>query len=216
MKNVLILVPHCDDEILGCGGAIQYHISRGDRVSVCFVKDVYDERSKIQYNDSIKVKSFLKYNNAFYLKIKPSDISPINTNTLSVIETFISEQTPDILYITHPGDTHQDHKALYDIVKIVTRTYSKFLINQILCCETISSTNSSIESNNPFIPNYYIHLTENQIKNKIDALKIYNSELRQLPHPRSEEGILNTAKFRGQSCGSQYAEAFVSVRTILN
>ena len=73
MKNVLILVPHCDDEVLGCGGAIQRHIARGDSVSVCFAKDIYDERSKNQYNDSLKVKSFLKYNNAFYLKIKPAD-----------------------------------------------------------------------------------------------------------------------------------------------
>jgi LmbE family N-acetylglucosaminyl deacetylase len=216
MKTVLIIVPHCDDEVLGCGGAIQNHIAKGDRVSVCFVKDVYDERSRIQYNDSLKVKSFLKYSNAFYLKIQALDLSPINTDTISIIENFINEQTPDILYTTHPGDTHQDHKALYDIIKIITRTYSKFFIKQILCCETISSTNTSVEFNNPFIPNYYIHLLENQIKTKIDALKLYNNELRQPPHPRSEEGILNTAKFRGHACGSQYAEAFVNVRTILN
>jgi LmbE family N-acetylglucosaminyl deacetylase len=216
MKSVLVLVPHCDDEILGCGGAIQYHIDRGDNVSVCFVKSVYDIRSKIQKKDSLNAKAVLNYSHAFYLNIKPKNLTSINAGTLSIIEKFISDQTPDILYTTHPVDTHQDHKAVYDIVKIVTRTYSKFLISQILCCETISSTNTSIELNNPFIPNYYIHLTENQIKNKIHALRIYNNELRPAPHPRSEEGIFNTAKYRGQACGSQYAEAFVNIRTILN
>ncbi len=33
-KNILILAPHMDDEIIGCGGVICKHIQNGDRVTV--------------------------------------------------------------------------------------------------------------------------------------------------------------------------------------
>ena len=37
MKNVLVVVAHPDDEILGCGGTIAYHSSHGDTVRVLFI-----------------------------------------------------------------------------------------------------------------------------------------------------------------------------------
>lgn len=37
--RVLVLVPHADDESLGCGGAIALHHRQGDRVKVVFVTD---------------------------------------------------------------------------------------------------------------------------------------------------------------------------------
>ena len=35
-KNILVLAPHMDDEIIGCGGVICKHIQNGDSVAVVY------------------------------------------------------------------------------------------------------------------------------------------------------------------------------------
>ena len=35
-KNILVLAPHMDDEVIGCGGSILKHIYAGNDVSVLF------------------------------------------------------------------------------------------------------------------------------------------------------------------------------------
>ena len=37
MNRILVIAPHPDDEILGCGGTMIKHIEAGDEVYVCIV-----------------------------------------------------------------------------------------------------------------------------------------------------------------------------------
>ena len=37
MANVLVIAPHADDEVLGCGVAIQWHVEKGDTVFDPFI-----------------------------------------------------------------------------------------------------------------------------------------------------------------------------------
>jgi LmbE family N-acetylglucosaminyl deacetylase len=37
MKRILVLVPHPDDEVLGCGGTIAKHSKRSDEVYLCML-----------------------------------------------------------------------------------------------------------------------------------------------------------------------------------
>ena len=38
-KKILIVAAHPDDELLGCGGAILYHLSKKDKVRVIIVAE---------------------------------------------------------------------------------------------------------------------------------------------------------------------------------
>ena len=44
--------------------------------------------------------------------------------------------------------------------------------------------------------------------------KIYKSEVRAWPHPRSLKAIKNMAMYRGSQIGKRYAEAFITLREL--
>ena len=44
MRSVLVIAAHPDDEVLGCGGTIARHISRGDKVHSVFMSDGVNAR----------------------------------------------------------------------------------------------------------------------------------------------------------------------------
>ncbi len=64
-----------------------------------------------------------------------------------------------------------------------------------------------------FKPNYFVNITE-QMDSKIAALKHYDIEMRDFPHPRSYEGVQHLGRVRGMTVGVQYAEAFEVIRRI--
>jgi hypothetical protein len=46
-ENVLILAPHPDDEIIGCGGAIIKHRNKGSKIFVIYLTDGREGNKKI-------------------------------------------------------------------------------------------------------------------------------------------------------------------------
>ena len=64
-----------------------------------------------------------------------------------------------------------------------------------------------------FTPNLYIDI-ENEWEAKYNALNIYGSEIRDYPHSRSIQGIMNLAKIRGNQVGLKLAEAFEIIRKV--
>jgi len=58
-----------------------------------------------------------------------------------------------------------------------------------------------------FQPNVFIDISVN-LEEKLELMKIYDSELGEHPFPRSERNIRALATYRGATCGVEYAEAF--------
>ena len=54
------------------------------------------------------------------------------------------------------------------------------------------------------------------LQSKLDAYACYKKEVRPGDHPRSLDSLKTLAKFRGNSVGRPYAEAFVVIRHISN
>ena len=89
------------------------------------------------------------------------------------------------------------------------------LWEEIRTFEVTSSTDYGHKSiTNSFSPNLYINVIDFWDK-KLEALKAYNTEMRNLPHARSIEAIENLAKYRGNQVGLFYAEAFEVIRKIV-
>ena len=97
-----------------------------------------------------------------------------------------------------------------------TRPKSQTFVEKIFCFEVTSSTNFSFynDRNKIFNPNVYIDI-KRFIKKKLSLLKLYKSEMRAWPHPRSMQGVKNLAKNRGSQIGVKFSEAFINIREII-
>jgi LmbE family N-acetylglucosaminyl deacetylase len=121
------------------------------------------------------------------------------------------EIKPDIIFTHYENDLNIDHQITYQAVVTATRPMEDESVKEIYSFEVLSST----EWNYPlsFSPDLFFDISET-IKLKKEAMKQYNSELCQFPHPRSIEGIELNAKYHGMRVGKAYVEAFKTVRVI--
>ena len=212
MKKVLVLVPHHDDEVLGFGGSIAKHVRLGNKVSVAFLRGPYDTRSRSQFNCSEAAKSVLNYHQKIDLLFTEKELTEFCLATLCKLEDFLSNESPDILYLPHTLDVHQDHHQTLSLARIATRTWGPNSIPVILSGEIISSAGNAYQST--FSPHYHEVLEYSDIAIKQKALEAYTEEIKEFPHPRSAKGIEIYANKRGMEAGVEYAEAFEILRFI--
>jgi LmbE family N-acetylglucosaminyl deacetylase len=215
-KNVAIIVPHGDDEVLGFGGVIQKHIKNKDEVSVIFTRKPIDERTQIQFNDIDNAKNLLGYHKKYCLGMSEIEMSHEPITLFRRMEKILKLINPEIVYTTFWGDIHQDHKITYEWACRAVRVWGPLNVKQFFVGEIPSSTDQyPTISGISFTPNYYVPLTEDELKIKIDALECYGTETCKYPHPRSRKGIISKSEIRGQECGNEYAESFINLRYII-
>ncbi len=226
--NVLVVAAHPDDEILGCGGTIVKHVKAGDKVLTSILAEGITSRSKERNREKHKTE-LMNLRNAARIA---NDILGIQTlefydfpdnrmdsldrlDIIKKIEELIEKHKPDIIYTHHAGDVNIDHRRIHEAVIVASRPIpNKHLIKQLLFYETASSTEWQVPgSAPPFSPNWYVDISDH-LTQKIKALTIYKSEMRDWPHARSLKTIEYLAKWRGSNIGVDSAEAFILGRNI--
>jgi LmbE family N-acetylglucosaminyl deacetylase len=91
---------------------------------------------------------------------------------------------------------------------------SKNVVKEIYMFEIPSSTEWAFGQFNPvFCPDVFYDIS-GTLEIKIRAMQIYESEIRQFPHPRSPEALTAVASRWGTVAGIQSAEAFKLLRLI--
>ena len=214
--KILIIAPHPDDEVLGCGGTIKKHAKTGDEVYLCIVTKAYapewsDDFIKNREKEIAGANKSLDIKKTFFLDLPTVKLDTIPQKELNLkIGTIVSKIAPDILYIPYGGDLNHDHRLVFEACLVAVRPVGN-KIKKILAYETPSETEWGIKQ---FAPTVYADITET-LDNKLKAMACYPSELRQYPHPRSLEAITVLAKKRGTDVGLLVAEAFVLIREIL-
>jgi LmbE family N-acetylglucosaminyl deacetylase len=138
------------------------------------------------------------------------DVVPMKELVAAISEVFASFQ-PNEIFVPHYGDVHSDHQAVFKAVASSSKWFRNPSINRILAYETPSETDFGLKPNESFSPNVFIDISP-YLQQKIDAMRIYESELGQHPFPRSEESIRALATIRGASSGFDFAEAFQLLR----
>ena len=217
MNNVLIIVAHPDDEILGCGATMAKHVKNGDKVKVVFLADGFSSRVNDinRYSSAEKASKFLGCMEPVFLNFPDNQLDTIPLlDIVKKIEKSIESFQPSIIYTHHYGDLNIDHQLTHKAVITASRPRYKFTVKEIYSFEILSSTHwQSLSMGNEFIPNYFVDVNE-FMDIKMSALQCYDSEIMDYPNARSYNAVENLAKFRGSLVGLRAAEAFVVLRNI--
>lgn len=217
-KKILVIAPHMDDEVLGCGGTIVKYVAAGDEVFVCFIAHrVYNhkfnkKKNEIEKKHTLKAKEILGYKEAAFFDMDDERLDLSVQDILIALERHLLKIKPSVVYCPFKGDNHQDHRAVFDAARVALRPSAMTFVEKLLMYEVPSSTEQSPPiPENAFLPNYYVDI-EASIDKKIKALECYETEKRAYPHPRSVEAIRVIAQKRGTEVSFKYAEAFMLLR----
>lgn len=114
----LVLAPHPDDEVLGCGGAVLRHIERGDCVRVVIVtdgaygvKDADDRYALTRKTESIRAAETLGYGNPIFWSLPDRGLA-YGESLIARILDCIEEFSADFVYAPSWWEIHPDHIAL--------------------------------------------------------------------------------------------------------
>ena len=222
-KIILVIVSHTDDETIGMGGTIVNHVDRGDKVYCMAMTDWVGSRNidnDLELNkrllaakEASKTLGFkwLKFNN--FPDNAMDSVSLLEI--IKVIETEKKRIIPDIIYTHSAFDLNIDHRIVNQATLTAFRPQPNETYQEIRTFEIPSSTDYANKLfTYSFNPNLYINIGKNWTR-KYEAIKNYDSEIRQYPHSRSYKGIENLAKYRGNQVGLEYAEAFEVIRKII-
>ena len=216
MKKILILSPHADDEILGCGGFKSKYSKHNYKINVLILTnankgapEVYSSKiiEKIR-NEAKQANKLIGTDKLFFENLPALNLTNYPIYKISnLINKYIIKIKPEIILIPSSNDIHDDHKIIFKAAKVSARFNKKTNIRKILSYEVLSETEWN-ENEKSFNPNYFVILNHLDIKNKVKAFLKYKSQVKKFPHPRSKEAIINLSKVRGSNVFVNYAEAF--------
>ena len=208
MVKKLVISPHIDDEVLGCGGILD----KDTFVLYCGVENRYvngDMSISVvtRINELKKVSKFLNFD----FKLLDNKVNNFQLKDLiGEFEEVISRLKPQQIYIPYPS-YNQDHRIVYEASLIATRPHDiNFFVKKVLVYEQPhvffwDKTHNIISG---FVPNYFIPI---DINKKIKAYELMKTQVRSF---RSSENLKSMANLRGTQSNNEYAEAFQILRWV--
>ena len=222
-QRLLVIAPHSDDEVLGCGGLMSKVKNEGGKVFVLifnlgFEKDDTKESQEKRKNEVQEAMKVLKVDDYHLVHEKADDNRDLDAEPLhSLIEVIESTSnvslekiSPTIVAIPTIFSHHQDLVHVHNACIAALRPISTPISSVVLSYE--APEHSRWSASGVFEPNLFVEI-DDVIENKIIAFNKYRSQIR--PGGRDDDSIRNQAKYRGQEVGKNLCEAFYVHRFIL-
>ncbi|WP_029201183.1 PIG-L deacetylase family protein [Oribacterium sp. NK2B42] len=211
--KILVFAPHNDDEVLGVGGAISKYTKEGHLVTVCEVTS--GPKYKMMQQEAIKAHKMLGVENSIFLNLPVAELADYSKTELNAkVGEVVQRIKPEIVYMPFIWDMHLDHRYVTEAVLVAIRPLPECTVKKAYMYETLSETGWNIPyGDHSFSPTSWVDIEET-IEDKINAMRCYQSQIKDYPHPRSIEGIKSMAAYRGSTIGVKYAESFMLVREI--
>ena len=216
--KTLVVAPHADDEILGCGGTLLRRSDEGHEIAWTLVtkaslKAGFDLSLIEKKNKEITaIKELLKIqsSNFFQLDYKPASLDSVPLGQLiSDFSSVFRKFEPTEIFLPFSGDIHSDHRVVFDAVCACTKCFRYPSVQKIYAYETLSETDFSLDPTKlSFRPTSFFDISH-YLEKKIQLLNVYSSEISDFPFPRSETSIRALAALRGSRIGTLASESFM-------
>jgi len=213
-KKILIIAAHPDDETLGCGATI-HRLSKDNEIQLITFTDGESSRGDVQKNRNEKleyVSEILGIDSFSYGNFPDNAMDSVSLlNICKFLDSQI-EVEPDIIFTHFYGDLNIDHQLVTRATLTVFRPQSGKK-QQIYSYYVPSSTDYNPINN--FDGNCYFQVSGENINRKFKALQVYQNEMREYPHSRSHDNVLNLMKVWGSEIGFHAAEKFKLIRGVI-
>jgi LmbE family N-acetylglucosaminyl deacetylase len=202
--NVLAIGAHPDDIEYGCGGMLTKYAQKGHDVYLWVASDGSlggdgSLRRKEQADSAI----IMGAREVFWGEYADTEV-PLTRELIVRLEAVIRQIKPRMIFVHCPDDTHQDHRHLAQGTLSATRYVPNFLFYE-------GPTTQN------FTPNCFTDI-EKVLDKKLACLEAHRSQVAKtnIEDLTILELAVSSANFRGIQGRVKYAEAFQSVRLLLN
>jgi LmbE family N-acetylglucosaminyl deacetylase len=203
MRRVLVISPHPDDESVGCGGTLRRHAVEGDEVHVVFLTSGEVGGHGVAHTASVREAEARAA--AAILGVASTDFWRARDGALCAVAPLVArlraridELRPDVIYVPHAREMHQDHRAAARLLKRVLAN-GRAPASEVLAYEVWTPLERMDE-----IVDITPYLDE-----KLAAIRAYRTQCEVM---RFDDAFLGLARYRGEMFlwpGGPYAEIFV-------
>lgn len=230
-QRLLVIAPHADDECFGCAGTIARVKSLGGEVYVivCSVGDLkhYDGKEGIvtgsrRIEELQEVMDFLEvddwdvlYRDAdSHLRLDAMPRRDLIAQFERDSKLALDRLQPTMLALP-VSSYNQDHDAVFRAAFTAARPGVPSIksFQRIVLGYDNTSLFWSLEREK-FHPNFYIDIS-NFLQKKLDALSMYESQMRDAIHHSSVQNVEYTARVRGREVSVEAAEGYMVFRHVL-
>jgi LmbE family N-acetylglucosaminyl deacetylase len=191
--KILAVGAHPDDIEFGCYGTLSHYADLKDYVHFVLFSSG-EKLEKIEIREKEAFESAEKIGAEIdFLRFPDTEIK-VSSQTIDTFRKLINKIKPDTLFVHHPDDNHQDHKATTQICLSSSDSFDKILFYEG-------------PATHKFSPVIYFKI-DNHFEKKINALKIFKSQ-KMRPY-LDIESIRGLARYRAYQCGlyGHLCEAF--------
>ncbi len=192
-RRVLVLAPHPDDEVFGCGGAIADLAASGATVDVLLVTDGAAGASDEEGRRAIAARRAGESRTALAVLgggtvheggMRDRGLGGHSTGLEDLIASFLAKTSPDLVFAPSPVETHPDHRAVASALLALARRPAADAGAAALAHATVAF----FEISQPFRPNFLFDLTP-VLERKRQAVVVFASQAAERDYAGFVDGL---------------------------
>jgi LmbE family N-acetylglucosaminyl deacetylase len=200
VTRVLVIAPHPDDEVIGCGGTLRAHVLRNDPVKVVFVTSGeagghgIDYPREVREREAREAAEIIGLSEFEFWRARDGAVRATG-DLVERVRQELERWSPDVLYLPHGREQHPDHRAVWRIARRALKSGNR------PCCRTF-------ELWTPLEHIEHVVDISAHIDTKLAAIRAYKSQCDIL---RFDDAFRGLARYRGEMFSwpeGDYAEIF--------
>lgn len=213
-ETVMVLAPHMDDEVIGCGGTVARHVRAGARVAVVYLTDsryvkanadrppaererLHQELLGIRKCEAREGCAILGVQDIHFLDGDPRLLED-SEEVATKLRALLQRISPAIVYVPVFLDRHPDHRATSAVLLAATNG-----TRQSFECR-------AYEVWTPLIPNRLVRI-DDTLETKLQALACHQSQLAHTDYAHMVRGLNAYRASAVPDGAARFAEAFLSL-----